>query len=264
MRIKESFIKYYCGVFDADGCCSFNFSKTGYIRLFLKIRAVNSIDRNFKMLKYFEKEFCGLGKFNIDGKTSIDNLSGTFGFTKRSDINMIVPRMLKHLVIKGKHCKRMFLIWRSLRGKQLTDVQIDRLKKFSKWSRQHNGPVKPKKHPTWAWLAGYIDGDGCLKYKLRTDVQAKSPSISLSISAHEKDRQGIDLIQKAFKGYIHPEGRMPWILVYTRNLGVSDSSFTKKFLPKLLRYCKVKHYRIEQILAFHNKYHNDRRSTNRD
>jgi len=256
VKIKESFIKYYCGVFDADGWCSFDYTRS-YLRLKLGIAAADNTDRNFKMLKYLKKEFCGLGSFYLQNrKTSTGNSVAQFMLQTARDVNMVIPRMLKHLVIKGKHCKRMFRIWKSLRGKHLTDKQIDRLKKFSKWSRQHSGPVKPKKHTTWAWLAGYIDGDGCFEYRLRDSRTI--PSIKLTISAHEKDRQGIDLIQKAFKGNIYPEGRKPWINVYNRNLGVKDSSFAKKFLPKLLRYCIIKHYRIEQILAFHNKYHQQR------
>jgi hypothetical protein len=258
MKIKESFIKYYCGLFDADGWCSFSFDPKNYLKLNLGINASEIIDRNFKMLKYIEKEFQGLGNLNFYTISATGNTYGSFIITKRSDINMTIPRMLKHLVIKGKHCKRMFCIWKGLRGKILSNSQVERLKKYSKWSRQHNGPVKPKKHPTWAWLAGYIDGDAHLKFRYKDNFKERSPNMSLSILSHEKDRQGIDLINKAFKGNIYHSKNKPWLLTYERNLGIRDSSFVKRFLPKLSQYCIIKQYRIEQILAFHNKYHQQR------
>ena len=49
------------------------------------------------------------------------------------------------------------------------------LKVESKKSRSNAGPIKDKKHPTWAWVSGYLDGDG--HYSKRYDKNPQKTTL---------------------------------------------------------------------------------------
>ncbi len=259
-KVKESFIKYLAGIIDADGSLSFHFVHKKYCRLRLQISQSEAIDKKFRMLRTLESSLLGIGYLTFHGVTKADKPLGYYIIQKRRDLNLIIPRLLKHLVIKGKHFKRMVRVWNGMRGKALTDQQLLRLKKFAKWSRTCSGSVKAKNHPTNAWLAGYCDGDACFRIsQLKTQ---KYPIMNVRIACHENDIVGLKLLQKAFKGKINTYGSRPWIKEWQRNLGISDSSFAKNFLARVLRYSIIKKYQIERILEIHNKYHKQRLNEN--
>lgn len=252
--MKESFIKYLAGLLDADGCLSLNFKKSSSGKYFLHLRlsltASSAVDRDFKILKTVHKE-TGIGR--ISKSTRLTDINGDVSWKwevgKRGEIETILPRIIKHSVIKGKHFQRLLDMYRKLKGRPLTLKQVDALKKWSKRSRLKSGPVKPKKHPTWAWAAGYIDGDGCLTYKYYPDKHWYK--MDIHVITQETDSCGIELLQKAFKGEIY--NKKEHLKVWKRNLGYADFSFVKRFLPKLIQYSLIKRYHMEQILAIHNK-----------
>jgi hypothetical protein len=73
----------------------------------------------------------------------------------------------------------------------------------------------------------------------------------MNVVAHKDDSCGLELLHKAFKGNIYV--KQGHLRVWVRNLGFSEYSFVKRFLPKLIRYSLIKRYQMEQILAVHNK-----------
>lgn len=164
---------------------------------------------------------------------------------------MILPRVIKHMVVKGSHWNNLFMKWIELKGKPLTDGEIAQLKAWSEESRKVAQPLKPKNHPTWAWLAGFLDGDGY--YSLQKGKVKHSPNYcSLRVGAvcHKSDRVSLDLIKKAFGGSFKEEGD---ILRWYRNLGPRDKDFAVPFLKKVHAHSKLKKWKIEQMLAFHNE-----------
>lgn len=254
-RMKESFVKYLAGVIDADGCLSFTFNPTVSgkftVGLSLSIQQSIAIDRNWKMLKTIHKE-TNVGNFMELRRPSDPerNPMAQWLVRKRSSFETLLPRIIKHSVIKAKHFQHLLDCFRQLKGKQINSYRMKRLKRFSQRSRLYSAPIKAKKHPTWAWAAGYLDGDGSFinKYYPKNYQHL----MRVQVTCHENDRVAIDLLKKAFKGGIHNHGT-PHILHWKRNLGFNDYSFVIRFLPKLINYSIIKKYKMEQILAVHNQ-----------
>lgn len=245
-KFNESEIKYLAGLLDADGVLSFQFVDS-YCCLNLQLAASESIDKH----GYIDSLGNKMGHVTIR-KWEDKNWSPSHVWRLYSskDINMFVPRVVKHMVIKGKHWNNLYNKWKEFKGRKLSESEINYLKEFSKESRLDAGPIKPKKHPTWAWIAGYLDGDGCYSFKSHSNPEAKNSKV-LHIAAvcNEPDRICIDLLYKAFGGSIRKEKN--WIR-WKRNLGVKDASFAIKFLRRVCNHSRLKKWKIEQMLNFHN------------
>lgn len=252
--MHESFVKYLAGLLDADGCLSFHFKKSSsgsfFLHLKLSLTASSAVDRDFKMLHTVHRT-TGVGNISTSTRpTGVEShVSNKWEVGARRDIEIILPRIIKHSVIKARHFQRLLDKYRELKGKPLDIHQVNSLRDYSKQSRKDAGPIKPKKHPTWAWVAGYVDGDGCL-------TNAYYPAkcwhkMGMHVVAHVDDVCGLELLHKAFKGNIYK--KQGHLRVWKRNLGFQDASFVKRFLPKLIPYSLIKRYQMEQILTEHNK-----------
>ena len=248
--MKEEEIKYLAGLLDADGS--------------LSIRSVKSVRSTGK--QYAQLRLSLFASHSIDRHGYIKNLSSMFGsvfedqrgchwnVSKRSDLNMLIPRLVKHMVIKGAHWKRLFDRYSNLQGQPLSDEEAIELREFSNLSRKNTGPVKPKNHPTKAWVAGYLDGDGC--YLMRKSSKNNHVQMSIDVAAHVDDTVGIEFLQKAFGGHINKMtdcNAMRW----KRNLGVRDRGFAEEFLRNCHRHSRLKKWKIEQMLNFHRTSRND-------
>src|SRR5690606_38752957 len=132
------------------------------------------------------------------------------------------------------------------------------LKEFALESRKNTGPLKPKKHPTWAWVAGYLDGDGCYYMRQRKKNWGVSTELLVQVLAHHLDKVSLDLLHKAFGGRLYKSvGKNDQCYTWTRNLGNSDKSFAIHFLRKVLRHSQLKKHKIEKLLHFHLQRLND-------
>lgn len=248
--IKESEIKYLAGLLDADGSLSIKFTTNRhghkYFHLLLEISAAVGYDRN----GYLESLAQRVG--TISYKT-YDNPRHQDAYIYRAqsrrDLNLLLPRLVKHMVIKGAHWKRLFDKYNELQGVQLTDEQVEEFKKWSEESRKQTGPVKAKSRPTWPWVAGYLDGDG--SYQL-----PKSGTVLVQVKAHVDDVVGIELLQKAFGGSIYSH-KDPNTKIWQITMGRANKSRALMFLPKVLKHSRFKKWKIEQMLAFHNGNCND-------
>ena len=247
--MTETEVKYLAGLIDADGYIGFEFSKNKvYLRI--NITAAASIDKQGYV--YSLPEITGLGS---SCKKSRKNANwsdiSVWVVGKRRDLDMLVPRLVKHLVIKGKHLQRMYDKWHEFRGKEISDIEIEQLKLYTKASRADSGALKPKNHPTWAWVAGYLDGDGSYIYK--QPPSQRHPKLVVRATAHINDRVGLDLLHKAFGGYIYDRGKNgKHILDWVHPLGKNNKAFALKFLPKVVKHSKLKKHKIEQMIAFHH------------
>lgn len=172
---------------------------------------------------------------------------------KRADLEMLLPRLIKHMVIKAKHWQWMLDVWREKRGVRVPAELKEALVTASKESRRANaGPIKPKNHPTWAWCAGYLDGDGCYAYTSSTRRGYTAWSISVSAVAHINDRCVIDFLHKAFGGDLHMRDRPP-TLTWRRMLGYQNRSFAERFLPNLAKHSRFKRDKINAIIHHHRQ-----------
>lgn len=249
--MNESLIKYLAGLLDADGSLSFegHTGKDGRVRIGIKIHLVSSdtIDKHGFVLSL--PTLTGLGTVNkYNGKYN------QWFVEKRSELEMILPRLIKHMVIKAQHWQWLLEFWRDWRKrkkgtKSMTVEEYRILAQASKESRKLRvGPIKPKNHPTWAWLAGYLDGDGC--YSFRT---SKNKNMRLSVTAHITDVSALEFLQRSFGGTIKKNSKTDNLRVYWLGLGPSRTSFVLRFLPKLVKHSRLKKHKIEQMIHFHQQ-----------
>jgi intein/homing endonuclease len=260
--MKESFIKYLAGLLDADGSLSFGFKRdynrddTFFISLQLKLTAADSVDRNgFVESLPFET---GMGTTSRYGK---HNQYVVWNISKRSSLEMIIPRLTKHMIVKGKHWYWMFSLWRDyLRGeKTFSSCNREMLTQAVKESRKTKaGPIKPKNHVTWAWLAGYLDGDGCYsyrsgKYKSYRDRTYKQWTIKVTAIAHITDICVLEMLKKCFGGRVVGMNKSSNVMIWERSLGYQNRSFALNFLPKVAKHSRLKRYKIDQMIHHHRQ-----------
>jgi|TARA_R100000501_G_C2598686_1_gene96450 hypothetical protein len=247
VKMQENLVKYLAGLCDADASLSFRFnrSKNGFmLHLILHLSAAESIDKKGSFVKSLPS-ITGFGNITSRDRNNWARVN-QWQVQSRRDLNMLLPRLLKHMVIKAKHWQTLFDIYTEQKGLEMSEVQMDQLKILSQNSRKNSGSLRHKNHPTWAWTAGYLDGDGSFMFK-------KHPSgygMKLMISAisHKGDRVALDLLHKAFNGYVYE--RKDNCTEWKRNLGVRDKTFALHFLGKLVNHLKLKKHKVEQMLSF--------------
>lgn len=245
-NFTETEIKYLSGLLDADGWMSFKFCKTAagkkYIYLIVGLSAAESVDKH-GFVKSLGDYMGSVMKITYDKETYSD--ANKWHVQGRSELNKLVPRLIKHMVVKGAHWSRLFNIYTELKGCDVTDIE-EELKEFSLESRAYGGPLKPKKHPTWAWVAGYLDGDGC--YTL-----SRTRTLHVGCITHRDDLHGVELLHKAFGGTIYAPRDEDNTVLWRRGLGKNNKDFAVPFLKKVHSHSKLKRWKIEQLLNFHNQ-----------
>jgi len=252
--MNETFVKHLAGLLDADGCLSFNFriskSQPGryHVGLRLVLSAADSIDKHGFVESF--PDLTGMGTVcRIPPNKSIV----AWTVAKRPHLEMLLPRLIKHMVIKAKHWQWLLDTWRQYRGQEygkngVSTEEKEELSAQAKLSRQNVGPLKPKNHPSWAWLAGYLDGDGCFSFRPKGRSHR-----AVSACAHISDASVLDFIQKAFGGSVSAYPNKPHLVHWKRNLGHSQTSFALRFLPKLVKHSKFKKHKIEQMIRWHRQ-----------
>lgn len=245
MNFTETQIKYLAGLLDADGSLSFKFCKASsgktYLYLVLGLTASTKVDRK-GFVQSLEDYMGTVCKITYEKESFSDAFK--WNVQSRSDLNKLMPRLLKHMVVKGKHWNNLFNIYTKFKGMDITGLE-ETLKEYSVESRLESGPIKDKKHPTWAWVAGYLDGDGC--YTL-----SKNKTLHVGCITHKNDLSGICLLHKAFGGTIY-EPRDDNTVLWRRGLGKSHRDFATLFLRKMRNHSQLKRWKIEQMLKFHNQ-----------
>lgn len=245
-KFKETEIKYLAGLLDADGSLSITHNN-GYLGLSLNLELAESCDRDGKYIKSLAAR-----DGNLYTRKREENWvqTNTWKVTKRSSLEMFLPRVIKHMVIKAKHWNNLLCLFREYQGKHISVNEYDLLAEQSKISRENSGPLHDKIHPTWAWVTGYLEGDGWFMIRVRP----KQVEIQTGAVCQMSDVVALKLLQKAFGGIVKEDrGHMRWI----RNLGPKDSSFAKHFCSKLVQHSQLKTHKIEQILSYHSQRLNE-------
>lgn len=248
--LNESEIKYLAGLLDADGSLSIKVSENKFgnrhFGLLLEISASVLYDKK----GYLPSLATKIGSCNIKSYDNPNHQDAyVFRIQSRRELNMFLPRVVKHMVIKGAHWNRLYEKFCQYQGVSLSEEEVEALKLWSKESRKDTGPIKPKNHPTWAWVAGYLDGDG--SYQL-----PKSGTALIQVKAHVDDTCGLELLKKAFGGNIYTH-KDPNTKIWQITLGKMNRARALRFLPKVHKHSRLKQWKIEQLLAFHNRNCND-------
>lgn len=252
--MNESLIKYLAGLMDSDGSLSFQFrvwkkdADIYFLGLTLSIASSDAIDQHGFIDRL--PELTGMGGVYRYGK---DGRYKAWKVHKSSSLEMVLPRLIKHMVVKGKHWQWMLDTWRKQRAVWYSSFMREELSLASKKSRIENaGPAKPKNHPTWAWLAGYLDGDGWYRYRYQKPP-ANYWQIFVGAVAHENDIAVLKFLQNAFGGNIFAHGQSANVKTWRRNLGAKDASFALRFLPKIAKHSRLKRHQIDQIIHHHRQ-----------
>lgn len=265
--MDEALYKYLAGLIDSDGSISFNFGQTNpektafFIKLHISLSASHAID--FHGFIGSLPELTGFGAVDVAvGHNKSKHPISRWTVRKKADLEMLVPRLVKHMVVKGRHLQRLFDKWKEKRGGSISAEECEALKEFSKASRLDSGPLKPKNFPSWAWLSGYLDGNGSIRAGRRKDgfykgQQKYSHQASVNAACHKNDAAVLEFIQKAHGGYVKQYAAHPNCVAWERNLGKRDRSFALDFLQHLVRHSRLKKHKIEQLIAFHHATIND-------
>ncbi len=254
--MNESTAKYLAGLLDADGSLSFAFKRDQnrqdcfYLSLALKLTASDNVDKH----RYVENlpitsEMGSTSRYGPKRQFVVWNIS------KRADLEMLLPRLLKHMIIKAQHWQLLLDTWREERGHGINEDRRIALTALSKVSRNERiGPLKAKKYPAWAWVAGYLDGDGCYAYRSHV-VKGKYRqwTINVSACAHVNDMIGLEMLLETFGGRIIPQGQSDVVMLWKRSLGYQNRSFALKFLGKMARYSKLKREKIDAMIHHHSQ-----------
>ena len=256
--MDESLVKYLAGLLDADGSLSFQFrlgrntDDSYHLGLQLILHSSKAVD-----VHGFVHSLPALTGF---GSTYDEGDKGQFhrwSVSSRADLEMLIPRLTKHMVVKATHWQWMFETWRERRGPPLPQSERDALAAAAKESRRaRKGPLKPKNHPSWAWLAGLLDGDGWYTHKrykcgVYKGTQYWNWQMSVGVVAHREDAYVLDFIKKAHGGRIEEHGQTESVLRWKRNLGPKDADFALGFLQYLARHAHLKRHKIETMIAHH-------------
>ena len=258
--MHESFLKYLSGLVDTDGHLAL--TKNGcrsdddkfWLRLQLQLSSSENIDRHgfIKSLP----ELTGMGGVHQCPQHSQMH---TWTVSEMSDLEKLLPRLIKHMSIKAKHWQQLLDIRRSYKGKALTRAGCDELLFQSKRSRIENvGPIKPKNHPSWSWMAGFMDGDGHFYCR-----ENKKGSLDMYAGAtvHKNDESVLYWVQKAFGGKIYEHSKNAQAMRWRRPLGFKYSSFALDFLPKLAKHSRLKKHKIDKMIHIHSQRLSTRRAT---
>lgn len=184
-------IKYFAGLIDADG--SFDFSPhklaDGRYRVWARVclyqkdqpDLLSELGKHFDMNPYMiERD--QLGCLALTGKKAL----------------RFIEHLRSHLVIKRPVAD---FVARNNR-RIVTKEELKSLKQELKDLRKEAQPER--NFPARQWMAGYIDGDGCIisQFNKRTG----GLEFRLCAVSHESQLVGLELIKKCFGGRIHREG----------------------------------------------------------
>ena len=118
--MQETEIKYLAGLLDADGTLNYKIAH-GYLYLRMSISASESIDKNHYIPSL-------ANKFGIVYKREFSKEKPTWSdayvweVSRENDLNILLPRITKHMVIKGKIWREMYDTWLASKGKKINDI----------------------------------------------------------------------------------------------------------------------------------------------
>lgn len=246
---SEQLNKYVAGLFDSDGCICLRYSKDrkpDYYRIYLSVSIGQSasVDDDFSLLRAL-RDYYDLGSVtyrDVPGDMH-KSLVGQWRLSYTESL-IFMNRIGKHLRIKGTHADNLIWVAQELNKTIIHKDCLEELKEFSKCSRLNSRWMKHPKHLSWAWVAGFLDGDGHYRYRQR----GNGFDIYVTFNCSETDRFIADFFKVCFSGNVFVNAKN--LAIWKRNLGVQSKTFAIYFLEKMRMYSclKYKYDTIEKIL----------------
>lgn len=138
---------------------------------------------------------------------------------------------VQHLVLKQPIVK--FLL--SIDGMVVTADELKKLRKLLKNIRDDLKPTHKTK-VSRQWMAGYIDGDGCINSSFRK--KDGNLEFRLTVASNINDPQALDLLHHNFRGHLIKNGNSIWWQVV----------LNKNNVEKILGHC-LKHLVLKRAQA---------------
>lgn len=230
--------KYFAGFIDADGSLQAHVQKVKNSGGFYIHPVVSLSQKKFRaqnleeIASFYEVSVCEESR-NPD--TVEVRISGDKG-------RRLLEQIKKHLVIKDELAEYLL----NLERKVYTQEEVDTIRQIIKSLRKKN--ISHKNFPSRKWMAGYIDGDGCVQaYIYRTG----SIKAHLTITSWNEAQAGLELVKKVFGGCIIQQG----------NASRLQISFSPSKVRELYDYFG-KHLRIkkDQMILVRDYIGNNRHS----
>lgn len=257
--MKESDAKYLAGLIDADGWVSLKFTSRASglkaVQCKLGLSASTSVDKDGKFMQSLPA-MTGCGSTYFEERRAdkhADRNHWTVG--ARSDLERLIPRLAKHSVIKAHLLQGCLEVLRATKGLEYTDEQVEGFKQLAQKLRKQTGPLKPKNHLSWAYTAGYLDGDGSYSNRKYKGIWHRK----VSAVCHPDDKVIRDYLIKCYGGttWTDQAGNLRW----SRSLGLHNRAFAERFLSKMARYSKLKRHKIDMILHGNRQRLSEKRAT---
>lgn len=253
---SEQLNKYLAGLLDSDGSISLKISpdrREGYYRIYLSLSLGQSasVDDDFSLLRAL-RDFYNLGEVyyrDVPGDQH-KSIVGVWRLAHKDSL-ILYNRVGKHLRIKGTHWDNLVWVTRELDKTIIPKVALDELKEYSKCSRDNSRWLKHPKHLSWAWVAGFLDGDGHYRFRERDRDGSTRTEMYITFNCAQSDRFIADFFKVCFKGNVFING--VGLCIWKRNLGKESKSFAIDFLKKIRKYSCIlyKYNTINKILEYH-------------
>lgn len=238
---SEVINKILAGYIDSDGSVGLKLN-SGFINVNLSLSQAAINDPDFEILRSFYK-FYNLGYIQFrfsDNEKESSRCDWRFGV---EDTLKIYNLISKHLVVKGTLFEYLIEVYKEYKGKKVSLEDFEKIKDNVREKREITTMLKRKKHPSWAWLSGFISGDGHLccrlnrkrhKYDKKVNKYYDMTYNELYVNIVCDLRHPLEFLQEHFKGSIHgpKDGCFHW----KRSLGKGNIDFSEHFLLKLKPY----------------------------
>lgn len=211
-------VKYYAGLFDADGSFGLGLNKVDEDKYRVQLEAT----------LYQKEDYSNVlstlaNAFDVD-VTIVGNVKSVR--LRGNKAMRFMEQVKNHLVVK-----RALVEWLlPLKNTYYTKDELVNLKQQQTEKRSQLFVVKP--FPSRQWFAGYFDGDGCISSSFRkVDGNLE---FKFSVVSHVSQAFGLELLNKYYKGFITQQGDT---LRWNFSLGQSKA---EQVLPILSKHCVIK------------------------
>lgn len=248
MKNSETINKYLAGLVDADGTITVNFYKSkgvGYkptLKFILGLSLDNVKSEETLLWLYDNFPYGSINRRHTAGTHKNSNM---ITWVVSGDNAMsIINRFKKHLVIKGTHANRMielFLKYKGYGNTVKTEEELSSIKEYVKDSRDNTTSIKYKNHLTWAWLAGYTDGDGYIGFNEANN------NCCIDYNCHIRDISALEIISRAFGREIIKDSRGDYLRL-RHYIGRRSKALADRMLKPMLPHLRIKKWDAEQVL----------------
>ena len=213
--------KYWAGLFDADGSFDIHPTKRKSGKHYLNVQAT-LYQKDRSVLDEFASYY-GARVYESKGCHAV-RLYGT-------NAAQFMDEIKKHLVVKYGVVDYIL----SLRGETVEDI-----KEVRRSVRAMRSIGQAKVFPSRKWMAGYVDGDGCIlsSYRKKDGVL----EFKLQVVSHVTQSGGLELIKKQFGGQILKQGD---VRKWSISLSVSKG---KQVLGYFMKHLKMKKSQAALVL----------------